>query len=104
MYNFFGIKDSYSSYILCSEKKRLQFIQDEFLVLFCNFQSSYHIYFKLFFYMHIESVKHAIGPLLIEIEKSSGSTIGISLEQKWTRDNRSVIVIEDVKPASIADR
>ena len=52
----------------------------------------------------VDSVKHATGPLLIEIEKSPGSTIGISLTQKWIRNNRSVIVIDHVKAASIADR
>ncbi|CAF1324735.1 unnamed protein product [Adineta steineri] len=52
----------------------------------------------------VDSVKHATGPLLIEIEKSLGSTIGINLTQKWIRNNRSVIVIDNVKPASIADR
>jgi len=52
----------------------------------------------------LDSVKHATGPLLIEIEKSPGSTIGISLTQKWVRGNRSIIVIDNVKPASIADR
>lgn len=52
----------------------------------------------------LDSVKHATGPLLIEIEKSPGSTIGISLTQKWLRNNRSIIVIDNVKPASIADR
>ncbi|CAM4794610.1 unnamed protein product [Rotaria magnacalcarata] len=52
----------------------------------------------------VDSIKHASGPLLIEIEKSFGSTIGISLAQKWTRNNHSIIVIDNVKPASIADR
>ncbi|CAF2332315.1 unnamed protein product [Rotaria sp. Silwood2] len=52
----------------------------------------------------VDSVKRAAGPLLIEIEKSFGSTIGISLTQKWTRNNHSVIIIDNVKPASIADR
>lgn len=52
----------------------------------------------------VESVKQATSPLLIEIEKSPGSTIGISLTQKWLRNNRSIIVIDNVKPASIADR
>ncbi len=52
----------------------------------------------------VDSVKHATGPLLIEIEKSPGSIIGINLTQKWTRGNRSTIVIDSVKPASIADR
>ena len=51
-----------------------------------------------------DSVKHATGPLLIEIEKSAGTAIGISLSQKWIRGNRSIIVIDSVKPASIADR
>jgi hypothetical protein len=59
-----------------------------------------NIYFSDF----LDSVKHATGPLLIEIEKSPGSTIGISLTQKWIRNNRSIIVIDNVKPASIADR
>ncbi|CAF1419814.1 unnamed protein product [Adineta steineri] len=52
----------------------------------------------------VESVKHATGSLLIEIEKSPGSTIGISLTQRWIRSNRSIIVIDNIKPASIADR
>ncbi|CAF1005411.1 unnamed protein product [Rotaria sp. Silwood1] len=52
----------------------------------------------------VDSVKRAAGPLLIEIEKSFGSTIGINLAQKWTRNNHSVIIIDNVKPASIADR
>lgn len=52
----------------------------------------------------LESVKHATGPLLIEIEKSPGSIIGINLTQKWVRNTRSIIVIDHVKPASIADR
>ncbi|CAF1078989.1 unnamed protein product [Didymodactylos carnosus] len=51
----------------------------------------------------VDSVKHATGPLLIEIEKSPGSTIGISLTQKWIR-GRSIIIVDNVKPASIADR
>ena len=54
--------------------------------------------------LFVESVKQATSPLLIEIEKSPGSTIGISLTQKWIRSNRSIIVIDNVKPASIADR
>jgi hypothetical protein len=58
----------------------------------------------IIFNLFIESVKHASGPLLIEIEKSPGSTIGINLTQKWIRNNRSIIVIDNVKPASIADR
>lgn len=52
----------------------------------------------------LDSVKHATGSLLIEIEKSPGTPIGISLSQKWIRGQRSIIVIDNVKPASIADR
>ena len=51
-----------------------------------------------------DSVKHATGPLLIEIEKSPGSTIGLNLTHKWIRNSRSVILIDSVKSASIADR
>ena len=54
--------------------------------------------------VYLESIKHATGPLLIEIEKSIGSTIGISLAQKWKRENHPIIVIDNIKPASIADR
>ncbi len=54
--------------------------------------------------MSIDSVKHATGSLLIEIEKSIGSTIGINLTQKWFRNNHPIIVVDNVKPASIADR
>jgi len=58
----------------------------------------------LLYFLFIDSVKNATGPLLIEIEKTLGSIIGISLTQKWIRGNRSIIVIDNVKPASIADR
>ena len=51
-----------------------------------------------------ESIKHATGPLLIEIEKSPGTSVGLTLTQKWTRASQSIIVIDNVKPASIADR
>lgn len=55
-------------------------------------------------YHFLDSVKHATGPLLIEIEKSPGTSIGLTLAQKWIRGQRSIIVIDSVKPASIADR
>lgn len=64
----------------------------------------YEIKIKQIYSSLLDSVKHATGPLLIEIEKSPGSTIGISLTQKWVRGNRSIILIDNVKPASIADR
>ncbi|KAG8435907.1 hypothetical protein GDO86_007123, partial [Hymenochirus boettgeri] len=51
----------------------------------------------------MDTVTNASGPLLVEIAKTPGSTLGISLSTGIHR-NKQVIVIEKVKPASVVDR
>ncbi|KAM4720755.1 glutamate receptor-interacting protein 2 isoform 2-T2 [Rhinophrynus dorsalis] len=51
----------------------------------------------------MDTVTNASGPLLVEIAKTPGSTLGISLSV-GTHRNKQVIVIDKVKPASVVDR
>jgi glutamate receptor-interacting protein len=52
----------------------------------------------------VDSIKNSNGPLLIEIEKSPGSSIGIKLNVAKGPNGKNQILVESVKPASIADR
>ncbi|CAF0768783.1 unnamed protein product [Brachionus calyciflorus] len=52
----------------------------------------------------VDSIKNSNGPLLIEIEKSPGSAIGIKLCVGKSLNGKNQILVESVKPASIADR
>ncbi|XP_063282348.1 glutamate receptor-interacting protein 2 isoform X3 [Pelobates fuscus] len=51
----------------------------------------------------MDTVTNASGPLLVEIAKPPGSTLGISLSSGTLR-NKQVIIIDKVKPASVVDR
>uniref|UniRef100_A0A8C6J2G0 PDZ domain-containing protein n=1 Tax=Melopsittacus undulatus TaxID=13146 RepID=A0A8C6J2G0_MELUD len=51
----------------------------------------------------MDTVANASGPLLVEIAKSPGSTLGITLTTTMHR-NKQVIVIDKIKPASVVDR
>ncbi|XP_069048411.1 glutamate receptor-interacting protein 1 isoform X11 [Lepisosteus oculatus] len=51
----------------------------------------------------MDSIATASGPLLVEVAKSPGSSLGIALTTSMYC-NKQVIVIDKVKPASIADR
>ncbi|XP_063076591.1 glutamate receptor-interacting protein 2a [Engraulis encrasicolus] len=51
----------------------------------------------------MDSVKQASGPLLVEIPRPVGSTLGVSLTTALYR-NKQVITIEKIKPASVAER
>ncbi|XP_048102601.1 glutamate receptor-interacting protein 2a isoform X1 [Alosa alosa] len=51
----------------------------------------------------MDSVKQASGPLLVEIPRPAGSTLGVSLTTALYR-NKQVITIEKIKPASVAER
>ncbi|KAM9095215.1 glutamate receptor-interacting protein 2 [Sarcophilus harrisii] len=51
----------------------------------------------------MDTVANASGPLLVEIAKTPGSTLGISLTS-GTHRNKQVIVIDKIKPASVVDR
>lgn len=50
-----------------------------------------------------DTVANASGPLLVEIAKTPGSTLGITLTTTMHR-NKQVIVIDKIKPASVVDR
>lgn len=50
-----------------------------------------------------DTVANASGPLLVEIAKSPGATLGITLTSANHR-NKQVIVIDRVKPGSVVDR
>ncbi|KAH0630192.1 hypothetical protein JD844_012906 [Phrynosoma platyrhinos] len=49
------------------------------------------------------TVANASGPLLVEIAKTPGSALGITLAMN-THRNKQVIVIDKIKPASVVDR
>ncbi|XP_038563807.1 glutamate receptor-interacting protein 1 isoform X6 [Micropterus salmoides] len=50
-----------------------------------------------------DSVATASGPLLVEVAKATGSSLGVALSTSMFC-NKQVIIIDKVKPASIADR
>ena len=50
-----------------------------------------------------DAVEKAAGPLLVEMDKANGSVLGISVACT-TFKGKSVICIDSVQPASIADR
>uniref|UniRef100_A0A8P4GNY0 PDZ domain-containing protein n=1 Tax=Dicentrarchus labrax TaxID=13489 RepID=A0A8P4GNY0_DICLA len=51
----------------------------------------------------MDSVATASGPLLVEVAKATGSSLGVALSTSMFC-NKQVIIIDKVKPASIADR
>ncbi|XP_056604009.1 glutamate receptor-interacting protein 1 isoform X4 [Triplophysa dalaica] len=51
----------------------------------------------------MDSVATASGPLLVEVAKTMGSSLGLALSTSMYC-NKQVIIIDKVKPASIADR
>ncbi|KAM9475063.1 glutamate receptor-interacting protein 2a isoform 2-T2 [Clarias gariepinus] len=53
--------------------------------------------------MVMESVQQSSGPLQVEITKSAGSVLGLSLTSALYK-NKHVITIHKIKPASVAER
>ncbi|KAM6962084.1 glutamate receptor-interacting protein 1 isoform 5-T5 [Tautogolabrus adspersus] len=51
----------------------------------------------------MDSVASASGPLLVEVAKATGSSLGVALSTSMFC-SKQVIIIDKVKPASIADR
>ncbi|CAJ1054654.1 glutamate receptor-interacting protein 1 isoform X2 [Xyrichtys novacula] len=51
----------------------------------------------------MDSVATAAGPLLVEVAKATGSSLGVALSTSMFC-SKQVIIIDKVKPASIADR
>lgn len=50
-----------------------------------------------------DSVTNASGPLLVEMSRSPGATLGITLSAA-THRNKQVIIIDKIKAASVVDR
>uniref|UniRef100_A0A6I8PKH1 Glutamate receptor interacting protein 2 n=1 Tax=Ornithorhynchus anatinus TaxID=9258 RepID=A0A6I8PKH1_ORNAN len=66
----------------------------------CNQEALFQIEYDVSI---MDTVANASGPLLVEIAKTPGSTLGISLTT-GTHRNKQVIVIDKIKPASVVDR
>lgn len=50
-----------------------------------------------------DTIQNADGPLLVEIGRKGSLDLGISLSQR-IKDSKTLIVIEDIQTASIAER
>lgn len=67
-------------------------------------QNIVNLFLQSYSFLHpSDSVATASGPLLVEVAKASGSSLGVALSTSMFC-NKQVIVIDKVKPASIADR
>ncbi|GAA6110337.1 glutamate receptor-interacting protein 2a isoform X1, partial [Tachysurus ichikawai] len=67
-------------------------------------QSSQEAYFLIEYDITVmESVQQSSGPLQVEIMKSPGSVLGLSLTTALYR-NKHVVTIQKIKPASVAER
>ncbi|XP_026784213.3 glutamate receptor-interacting protein 2a isoform X3 [Pangasianodon hypophthalmus] len=67
-------------------------------------QSSQEAYFLIEYDITVmESVQQSSGPLQVEIMKSAGSVLGLSLTTALYR-NKHVVTIQKIKPASVAER
>lgn len=70
-------------------------------------QDSTHLYFPQIFIFSLpiipDTVANASGPLVVEIAKTPGSALGISLTTGSHR-NKPAITIDRIKPASVVDR
>ncbi|KAJ7316937.1 hypothetical protein JRQ81_003099, partial [Phrynocephalus forsythii] len=66
----------------------------------CNQEALFQIEYDVTI---MDSVANASGPLLVEIAKTPGSALGITLATSMHR-NKQVIMIDKIKPASVVDR
>uniref|UniRef100_A0A3B4D0V1 PDZ domain-containing protein n=1 Tax=Pygocentrus nattereri TaxID=42514 RepID=A0A3B4D0V1_PYGNA len=67
-------------------------------------QSSQEAYFLIEYDITVmDSVQKSSGPLQVEIVRTGGSVLGLSLTTSLYR-NKHVITIQKIKPASVADR
>ncbi|XP_016352980.1 glutamate receptor-interacting protein 2a isoform X1 [Sinocyclocheilus anshuiensis] len=67
-------------------------------------QSSQEAFFLIEYdIMVVDSVQKSSGPLQVDIARSAGSVLGLSLTTSLYR-NKLVITIQKIKPASVADR
>uniref|UniRef100_A0A8C2FXA3 Glutamate receptor-interacting protein 2-like n=1 Tax=Cyprinus carpio TaxID=7962 RepID=A0A8C2FXA3_CYPCA len=73
-------------------------------VLTLIMQSSQEAFFLIEYdIMVMDSVQKSSGPLQVDIARSAGSVLGLSLTTSIYR-NKQVITIQKIKPASVADR
>lgn len=54
-------------------------------------------------YAYLDAVENASGPLLVEIDKTPGSALGIELSQS-TYQSKPCVCVESVRAMSVADR
>ncbi|XP_052460873.1 glutamate receptor-interacting protein 2a isoform X2 [Carassius gibelio] len=67
-------------------------------------QSSQETFFLIEYdIMVMDSVQKSSGPLQVDIARSAGSVLGLSLTTSIYR-NKQVITVQKIKPASVADR
>ncbi|XP_063072189.1 glutamate receptor-interacting protein 2 isoform X2 [Engraulis encrasicolus] len=66
----------------------------------CGQEALFHVEYDVSI---MDTVTNASGPLLVEIAKSPGASLGIILTTATYR-NKQVIVIDKIKPASVVDR
>ncbi|XP_062402385.1 glutamate receptor-interacting protein 2 [Sardina pilchardus] len=66
----------------------------------CGQEALFHIEYDVSI---MDTVTNASGPLLVEIAKSPGASLGITLTTATYR-SKQVIVIDKIKPASVVDR
>ncbi|XP_026109219.1 glutamate receptor-interacting protein 2-like isoform X2 [Carassius auratus] len=67
-------------------------------------QSSQETFFLIEYdIMVMDSVQKSSGPLQVDIARSAGSVLGLSLTTSVYR-NKQVITVQKIKPASVADR
>lgn len=98
---FHNIQTSFSKYT--------NFILTVFWLYSWNIQTYSQYIISTLFLHHVsifhlsDSVATASGPLLVEVAKATGSSLGVALSTSMFC-NKQVIIIDKVKPASIADR
>ncbi len=70
-----------------------------------NKWKSLHLSVSLWFLLGrvSDSVQKSSGPLQVDIARSAGSVLGLSLTSSLYR-NKQVITVQKIKPASVADR
>lgn len=88
------------------DKINNHYLLNIFLFLFLFFECLFAKFLILFFSeicSSIDSVATASGPLLVEVAKTPGASLGVALTTSMCC-NKQVIVIDKIKSASIADR
>ena len=72
------------------------------IIVLYRFRGLYILCTSNFFFV-TEAVQKATGPLLIELDKTPGAALGISLSHARHK-GKHCVCIDSIRPASIADR